>query len=586
MKIYLNQSDKVRIRNSLLGILGILVGAFVVYYIWFMKPMEEVYVSPIPDLSLLENQRIKENTELYRAEDRFKVYEMYVTVFNGPDAKTGEIFNLQSLNLIDGLEPDPQLDAFVQIKDPDTGHILLGNTGSEVNSTLSQRGQSARLAEQKSYKIKVFDNQGTFQGQQVLNLNKHTFDNSRAAQKFCMDQMAYFPDMVSLRTNFFRVYIKDGTQTNSAYVNYGLFTHVEQPNKTFLSDRGLDTNGSLYKPSDFEFFESPYILPVNDPEFDEDMFRLLLKIRENPDNIKLARMLKDINDLNLDFSTVFQKYFDLDNYLTWCAMNILFNNYDTMSRNFLLYSPSYSEKWYFLPWDFDSCLLGEERFNSRSLSEYFGIALYWGTPLHKRFFSNPDHVLLLNYRVDEIYQHLMSEDWETLVPGYTNAILSGYKGSLDEMIKDTEPEDIVSEIADYQNRITFYYNLYYTAQERPMPFFLGTPKQDGNEFQFNWSPSADLQVDRMSYEFSIFTDYNQRQMSVVFQQETSLTKISVEQTLPDGQYYWSAIVRDAKGNWQRSYDRYRIENPDGTHYYQFGLKPFQIVQGLLVTKTD
>lgn len=583
MKIYLNQNVKRQIRNGLMALVLLSGVAVSAYYLWWYQPPEEVFIPPEIDFSQLDALGIQDNPALYGEEDRYKIWDLYVTVYQGTDSDTGGIYDLTSMNAILGLAPDPQLDALVYIVDPDTGNTIFNTEDIQVNSTFSLRGQSARNAEQKSYKIKVYDGQGTFQGQQVLNLNKHTSDASRLAQKFSFDQMARFPDMVSLRTTFFRIHIKDGTQTQASYVNYGLFTHVEQPNKTFLNEHGLDPNGTLYKPTDFEFFESPYIVPVDDPEFDKDMFSLLLKIRENPDNAKLATMLDEINNPSSNFPSVFQKYFDVDNYLTWVAMNLLLNNYDTMSRNYLLYSPSYSDKWYFLPWDYDASMLSEESFAARGFEDFFGLARYWGTTLHKRFFSDPAHVKMLDDRIDELYAILMEQDWPSMIKNYTETILSGFNGSLDEELGNTEAEEIHANIVDFQARITYHYHLYESSKEKPMPIFLGTPKQtENNEILFNWSPSTDLQPDRVYYVFSIFTDIKNPKTSAVFSEDTSLTEVRTKLNLPNGSYFWSVIVYDSKGNSQIAFDRYRITNSLGLTETVFGLKEFRIEQGKLV----
>ena len=580
MKIYLNHNVKRQIRNGFMTLCLLTGVAVIIYFTWWYKTPEEAFIPPEIDFSQLDILGLDDNPALYKEEDRYKIWDLYVTVFQGSDEKTGGIFDLTSMNAIMDLTPDPQLDALVYIVDPVTGNKIINTEDSEINSTFSLRGQSARKVEQKSYKIKIYDGQGTFMGQQVLNLNKHTSDPSRLAQKFCFDQMTQFPDMISLRTTFFRVHVKDGTQTQSEFINYGLFTHIEQPNINFLNEHGLNPNGTLYKPGDFEFFESPDIVPVDDPEYDKDMFYLLLKIRENPDNAKLAAMLKEINNPGSNFPLVFQKYFDIDNYLTWVAMNLLLNNYDTMSRNYLLYSPSYSEKWYFLPWDYDASMLSKERFESRGIDDFFGLSRYWGTTLHKQLFSDPNHVKMLDARIEELYAILMNQDWQKLTQNYTDVILSGFRGSLDELVGNTEEEEIRENIADFQARISYYYHLYESSQEKPMPIFLGTPKQDEEKrITFNWSPSTDLQADRIFYIFSIFTDYENKEISSIYREETSLTILTPELVLPDGQYFWSVIVSDSKGNTQIAFDRYRANTALGLYETVFGIKHFSISQG-------
>ena len=43
-----------------------------------------------------------------------------------------------------------------------------------------------------------------------------------------------------------------------------------------------------------------------------------------------------------------------ETWLTWLATNMLCGNFDTISHNFFVYSPSDPEApWFILPWDFD-----------------------------------------------------------------------------------------------------------------------------------------------------------------------------------------------------------------------------------------
>ncbi len=587
MRIIINQSTKKRIFKYTIALLTIMAGAAAVYFSFFYQRQKEEFIPPVIDPTILQDLALQDNRSLYSETDPYKVWTVYAVVYQGTDEKSGGVFNLDDLNAITTLSPDPQLDASVRVVDPDTGKTILGNDTDQVNSILSLRGQSARKAEQKSYKIKLFDGQGTFEGQQVLNLNKHTVDTSRAAQKFCFDRIAEFSDMVSLRTTFFVLYLKDGSKAGAEYENYGLFTHVEQPNQTFLSQHGLDLNGVLYKPTDFEFRESDDILAVDDPAFNYDLFSQLLKIRENPDNEKLARMLAAINNDALDFNLTFQEYFDLDNYLTWCAMNLLLNNYDTMSRNFLLYSPNYSEKWYFLPWDYDASMMSMERFAQRGLTDYFGISRYWGSVLHRKFFQDPDNVQLLSEKMDLLYEQMMGLDWNRLEENYTNAVLKGFLGSVDEIEANTDAGEISSNIQQFQDRISQYYQLYYNTLEKPMPIFLGSEKQAENStFIFNWSPSKDLQADRLYYIFSIFTDYQQSASSTLYSNEVTLTQQKLDFILPDGIYYWSVVIVDGKGNQQIAYDRLKVADENGASHYEFGIKRFEVKNGLLQQSGD
>ena len=60
--------------------------------------------------------------------------------------------------------------------------------------------------------------------------------------------------MTGLRTQFVHLYVRDlTTGSGAAFEDYGLYTQVEQLNKTALKTHGLDRNGQLYKVNSFEF---------------------------------------------------------------------------------------------------------------------------------------------------------------------------------------------------------------------------------------------------------------------------------------------------------------------------------------------
>ncbi|MEG2118366.1 MAG: CotH kinase family protein, partial [Clostridia bacterium] len=309
----------------------------------------------------------------------------------------------------------------------------------------------------------------------------------------------------------------------------------------------------------------------------------LLKIRENPDNDKLAKMLSELNAENGDFNAVFEKYFDEENYLTWCAINILFNNYDTMSRNFLLYSPSSSDKWYFLPWDYDASLIVEDKWKKNIYNAFFGIGRYWGTPLHKKYFLDPENVEKLTKKIDDVYKQLMQKPWSEIGKNYYDIALKKIFSSVDKeyFLSHQTIDGFIYDVNSFDKTITYYYNLFYQSLEKPMPIFLGKPTQnDDGTIQFNWSPSYDLQSDRIFYDFAVYTNIDDRENTAVFSDHLSVAKknLSID-LLPDGIYYWDANPVDSKGNTQSGFDRLRIKEFETEKYSYFGIKRFKMVNG-------
>ena len=79
--------------------------------------------------------------------------------------------------------------------------------------------------------------------------------------------------MMGLRTQFVHLYVKDLTDSDTgAFVDYGLYTQVEQLNKTALKAHGLDSTGQLYKINSFEFHRNEDIIRLTtDPAYDQKM---------------------------------------------------------------------------------------------------------------------------------------------------------------------------------------------------------------------------------------------------------------------------------------------------------------------------
>ena len=73
----------------------------------------------------------------------------------------------------------------------------------------------------------------------------------RFRNKMAYDLIKGIPQMMGLRTQFVHLYVKDNTDGSSdAFQDYGLYTQVEQLNKTALKTHGLDSKGQLYKVND------------------------------------------------------------------------------------------------------------------------------------------------------------------------------------------------------------------------------------------------------------------------------------------------------------------------------------------------
>lgn len=266
--------------------------------------------------------------------------------------------------------------------------------GSAANATLRQRGNSARLAPQKSFRIRLDSKDALWRNERRLQLNKHPFDASRIKNKLSFDLIRTLPYFPSLRTQFVNLWIDDGLGP----VDYGLFTHVEFAGKEYLENRGLDKDDNLYKVEFLEFSEGDMnYLRVDDEgqPLDEDLFATRLEIERGDDHSKVMEMLQAVNDPDRDFDSVLDQYFNRNNVLMWITANILMHQTDAITANFYLYNPKGSETFYFLPWDYDGTFEPESTLtdsydnNELAKRKFFGYAKGINSQFVTRYYRQP-----------------------------------------------------------------------------------------------------------------------------------------------------------------------------------------------------
>lgn len=224
--------------------------------------------------------------------------------------------------------------------------------------------------------------------------------------------MEGIPQIVGLRTQFVHLYVKDETGSGSKnFEDYGLYTQVEQLNKTALEAHGLDRAGQLYKLNNFEFYrKEDAIRKENDPKFDKKKFEELLEVKGDHDHTKLIDMLDKLNDKSTTGDKILEKYFDAENIQYWLAFQILMGNIDSQNRNMFLYSPQNGTRWYILPWDLDDSLRKGERELRRpgalgQNSSRYGVSNYWGNLLFQRLLKSERFRTGLDKVVDKLYRN-------------------------------------------------------------------------------------------------------------------------------------------------------------------------------------
>lgn len=262
------------------------------------QPIEK---APVTDINSVH---LRDNAELYNVYDDSGIVTMYLTVSRGNDSENTNhswaeinhysVYDYEAMGV-----SRYQVNGLLQVGDengPAAGE--LGYDTLAPNATVQIRGQTSSQNDQKNYKIKLKKNKGSWRGQRTIALNKHMGEGLRFRNKMAYDLIKGIDQMMGLQTQFVHLYVKDLTNSaNGVFQDYGLYTQVEQLNKTALKTHGVDPNGQLYKINSFEFYRHEDVIRLtSDPAYDQTAFEKLLEIKGNSDHSKLIKMLDTLND--------------------------------------------------------------------------------------------------------------------------------------------------------------------------------------------------------------------------------------------------------------------------------------------------
>jgi spore coat protein H len=381
--------------------------------------------------------------------------------------------------------------------------------------------------------------------------------------------------MLSLRTQFVHLYVKDETSVppQTKFEDYGLFTQIEQPNKKYLKSRLLDPNGQLYKATFFEFNRYPEdIRLVTDPLYDENAFASKLEVKGNQDHSKLIQMLDDLNNYNIPIEQTFEKYFNQENYFTWLAYNILVGNVDTQSQNFYLYSPQNGNKWYFIPWDYDSTFFRVSRINFGYYPydhfEY-GINNYWGSRLSNRVLRVEKYRQMLDEKINELMNFLTPERINSMVD-LDRKVTEAYIYKKPDLYYDSFPTTVKNQDFELMaSEIQLNYDLYLESLQTSMSFYLGTPEVNGDQLKFNWDESYNYSGEDVNYHFMLSKD--SEYTNVLFE-DTLRNGFTIEiPMLEPGIYYWRVLATNENNKTAYPFDQ--AWDANGPHS---GMKLFTI----------
>ena len=524
-----------------------------------------------------------DNDLLYADDDDTSVITMYLTVSKGTSSEntnhTWEEINSYSVYDYEEMGVERYaVNGLLQVGD-ESGPLEdeLGYGKYSPNAVVTIRGQSSSLSPQKNYKIKLNENAGTWNDQQTINLNKHVYEGLRFRNKLAYDLLEELPGMMALQTQFVHLYVKDETESiNAEFVDYGLYTQVEQPNKSFLQRHGLDKNGHLYKINEFEFYRyEDTIKPKNEIGYDATAFEERIEIKGDDDHRKLIAMLEDVNDYSISIDEILGEWFDVDKLSSWMAFHILIGNIDTQSRNTLLYSPLNVDKWYFISWDNDGCFdRTENRVKGREVESWtYGVSNYWGNVLFQRALKSEMFRETLEEKM-QLFRSIMTEEkMRGMVEAYAEVVKPYVYSNPDVYYQRITSEEYEHVCEGIVTEVEENYQLYKKSMEQPMPFFIGVPESTEEGLRLNWDISYDFDNENVFYSFELADNFEFKS-PIVLETDIFVPGYTFEGELEPGQYFVRVKSRNESGEEQLAFDCY-ISNDNE---YIYGTRSFYVMQ--------
>lgn len=525
-------------------------------------------VQAIPRETLSEGN-IHDNDALYAGADPTSVINMYLTVSAGNEADssnhTWAEINAHSTYYYEDLGVDRyKVEGILQIDDGSgLGEGSYGYGETVPNVTVQIRGQTSSAYASKNYKIRIKAGKDEYNGQRTLALNKHISDPYRFLNKMCYDLLTEIPQLVSARTQFVRLYVKDTTAGGTGnYVDYGLYTMVEQINRTYLKNHGLDDRGKLYKVNMFEWHDYDEIMAVGD-DYDEDAFESYLEIKGSNDHADLRNMLTELQNYSIPITEIIENHFDPENLCYWMAFQILIGNYDSGARNAYIYSPLNSQKWYFISWDMDASFRRNYFAKTgylEGLSWERGLTQYVSLVLFQRMMKEDRYRQQLDDAIHDLMEHALApEKIAECAAAYSTVVKNDiYNNAFSKGFSQLTPKEYDRYVSMLASEIQINYEYYLESLAHPWPFFVNTPEYHEDGIFFSWGASYDIRGESVTYAYQLATDYRFRHI-LSEGSELSIPYARIE-LLEPGTYYLKVTATNESGHTTDCFDYYGIAN--------------------------
>lgn len=273
------------------------------------------------------------------------------------------------------------------------------------------RGNTSRGSAKKSFKVSfnTFEKGREYRGLDKMNLNGEHNDPSIMRAKLSWDIFGAI-DLPAPRSNHVKLYINDNY--------FGLYMNVEHIDNEFVKDRFGSDDGNLYKslwPADLSYIsENPDDYKWSPDWADRRVYDLKTSVEED-DYSDIASLISFLeNASSQKFKNEIEDHINVDGVLQWMAVDILTGNWDNYwynQNNFYLYKDPISNRFEFIPYDYDNTFgidwLGPD-WGTRGINN-------WGPsganrPLTNRVLEVEEYRNRLNFYIDKIIKEVFNED--------------------------------------------------------------------------------------------------------------------------------------------------------------------------------
>lgn len=288
----------------------------------------------------------------------------------------------------------------------------------------------------------------------------------------------------------------------------------------------------------------------------------------------------DKDEENAPLAATFSHYFNRNNYLPWLATTILLGNPDTINQNFGLYQPLGSEKFYFLPWDYDDALAKYDQpgVDYIDMEIMTGIGNWWGISLHRRFMSDPKNLKDLQAAVDEIRnKYLTDANVEKLLNSYKPVVAPFIARQPDnanlpaDSDQGTNVEQWEEQYKSLKLAVGKNYQYFLKSLQRPMPFWVGVTS-DKKRLDWGWPEPFHPQGKPLTYRVQIaaaaadaFKVGVPLLKDISTSSQTSIDLSSLVAGL-SGDYLVRVKASDPDNNWIYNFESYYFEAGDKVIY--------------------